>query len=71
VFENRVWRIFGPKRDEATEGWRKQCGEGVNKCYHLPGIKLIKSRCMRGAGHIAHMETIKVRTKFFLREAEL
>jgi hypothetical protein len=27
--------------------------------------------CMRGAGNVAHMETIKVRTKFFLGEAEL
>jgi hypothetical protein len=30
VFENRVLRIFGPKRDEVTGEWRKLHNEGLN-----------------------------------------
>jgi hypothetical protein len=31
VFENRVLRrIFGPKRDEVTKGWRKLHNEGLH-----------------------------------------
>jgi hypothetical protein len=52
VFENRVLRrIFGPKRDEVTGGWRK-----MNNLYVSPSIiRLIKSRRMIWAGHVARM----------------
>jgi hypothetical protein len=45
VFENRVlMRIFGPKRDEVTGGWRKQHNE-LHKLYSSPRIiRMIKSR---------------------------
>jgi hypothetical protein len=34
VFENReLKRIFGPKRDEVTEVWRKLHNEGLNDLY--------------------------------------
>jgi hypothetical protein len=54
VFENRVMRIFGPKRDEVTGEWRKLHNEELHDLYSLPSIiKIIKSRRMRWAGHVA------------------
>jgi hypothetical protein len=57
VFENRVLRrIFGPKRDEATGGWRKLRNEELHNLYASPSIiRMIKSRRMRRAGHVARM----------------
>jgi hypothetical protein len=57
VFENRVlWRIFGPKRDDVTGEWRKLHNEELRVLYPSPSIsRLIKSRRMRWAGHIARM----------------
>jgi hypothetical protein len=56
VFENRVLRrIFGPKRDEVTGGWRK-LHEELHGLYCSPSIiRVIKSRRMRWAGHVARM----------------
>jgi hypothetical protein len=55
VFENRVLRrIFGPKRDEVIEGWRKLHNEELLKLYYSPSIiRTMKSRRMRWAGHVA------------------
>jgi hypothetical protein len=44
-------RIFGPKRDEVTEEWRKLNNEGLNDLYCSANIRVIKSR--RWAGHVA------------------
>ena len=57
VFENRVLRrIFGPKRDEVTGKWRKLRNEELNNLYSLPNIvRVVKSRRMRWAGHVARM----------------
>jgi hypothetical protein len=39
VFENRVLRrIFGPKRDEVTGGWRKLHNEELHNLYSSPSI---------------------------------
>jgi len=56
VLENRVLRrIFGPKRDEVTGEWRKLHNE-LNNLYSSPNIvRVIKSRRMRRAGHVACM----------------
>jgi len=57
VFENRVLRrVFGPKRDEGTKGWGKLHNEGLSDLYSLPNIvRVVKSRRMRLAGHVARM----------------
>jgi hypothetical protein len=49
VFENWVLRrIFGPKRDGVTGGWRKLHNEDLHNLYSLPSIiRIIKSRRMR------------------------
>ena len=53
--ENRVLRICGPKRDEVTGEWRK-LHKGLNDLYCSPNtVRVIKSRRMRWAGHVAHM----------------
>jgi hypothetical protein len=57
VFENRVpRRIFGPKRDEVKGGWRKLHNEELHNLYSSPSvIKMIKSRRITWAGHVARM----------------
>jgi hypothetical protein len=57
MFENRVLRrIFVPKRDEVRGEWRKLYNEELNVLYCSPTIvRVIKSRRMRWAGHVARM----------------
>ena len=57
VFENMVLgRIFGPRRDEVTGEWRRLHYEELNDLYSSPNIvRVIKSRRMRWAGHVARM----------------
>jgi hypothetical protein len=57
AFENRVLRrIFGPKRDEVTGGRRKLYNEELHILYSSPSIiRMIKSRRMRYAEHVARM----------------
>ena len=38
MFENRVMRIFGTKRDEVTGEWRKLHNEELNDVYSSPSI---------------------------------
>ena len=56
-FENMVLRrVLGPKRDEVTGEWRKLHNEEVSDLYSLPNIlRVVKSRRMRWAGHVARM----------------
>ena len=56
MFEKRVLRIFGPKRDEVTREWRKLHNKGLNDLYSSPIIvRVIKSKRIRWAGHVACM----------------
>jgi hypothetical protein len=66
VFENRVPRkIFGLKRDEVTGKWRKLHNEELNDLVSSSNIvRLIKSRRMRWAGHIARICKGNVHTEF-------
>jgi hypothetical protein len=53
VFENRMLRIFGPKRDGMTWGWRKLHNKELHNLYSSPSIiRIIKSR-RRWAGQAA------------------
>jgi len=57
LFENMVLRrIFGARRDEVTGQWRRLHNEQLNELYSSPnGVRVIKSRTMRWAGHVARM----------------
>jgi hypothetical protein len=57
VFENRVLRrIFALKRDKVTGGWRKLHDEELRDFYSSQSIiRIMKSRRMRWAGHVARM----------------
>jgi hypothetical protein len=49
-------RISGPNRDALTGEWRKLRNEELNGLYALPNlVRVIKSRRMRWAGHVARM----------------
>jgi hypothetical protein len=58
LFKSRVLRrIFGPKRDEVTGGWRKLHNEELHSLSSSPDIiRMIKSIRMKWAGHVACME---------------
>jgi len=55
VFKNMVLRrIFVPRRDEVTGKWRRLYNEELNDLYSSPNsVRVIKSRRMRWAGHVA------------------
>ena len=49
-------RIFGPKRDGVTGEWRKLHNEEPSDLYSPNIVRMIKSRRIRWAGHVARME---------------
>jgi hypothetical protein len=61
VFENRVLRrVFGPKTNEVTGGWRNLHNEELHGLYSSPGIvEEINARKIRWAGHVARMGEVR------------
>jgi hypothetical protein len=57
VSENRVLReIFGPKREEVAGGWRRLHNKELHNLCASPGIvRVMKSKPMRWAGHVARV----------------
>jgi hypothetical protein len=72
VFENRVLRrIFGPKRNKVTGGWRKLLNEELRGLYSSPSIvRVIKARRMRWAGHVARMGEVRGAYNLFVWRPE-
>ena len=71
VFENRVLRrIIGPKRDGVTGEWIKLHNEELNDLYSPNILRVIKSRRLRWAGHVARMEEGRVVHKVLVGKPE-
>ena len=72
AFENMVLRrIFGPRRDEVMGEWRRQHNEELSDLYSSPNIvRVIKSRRMRWAGHVARMWEERVAYRVLVGKAE-
>jgi hypothetical protein len=72
VFGNRVLRrIFEPKRDEVTGDWRKLHNEELHNLYSsLTIIRIIKSRRMRWAEHVARMGAKRNAYRIFVGKPE-
>jgi hypothetical protein len=72
VFENRVLRrIFSPKRDEVMGGLRKLHNEELHNLYSSPSIiRMIDSRRMRWAGHVARMREKRNSCRILVRKPE-
>ena len=63
--------IFGRKRDEGTGEWRKLHNEELDDLYSLPNIvRVIKSRRLRWAGHVARMEERRGVDRVLVRKPE-
>ena len=75
VFENKVLRgIFAPKRDEVTGQWRKLHNEELNGLYSSPNtsiVRVIKSRSMRWAVHVACMGEKRGVCRVLVRKPEV
>jgi hypothetical protein len=71
VFENRVLRkVFGPKREEVTGGWRRLHNEELHELYASSNIiRVNKSRRFSCEGHVARMR--EMRNAYFILVAEL
>jgi len=64
-------RIFGLKRDEVTGEWRKLHNEELNDLYSSPNIvRVIKSRRMRWAWHVARKRERRGVYRIFRRKPE-
>jgi hypothetical protein len=64
-------RIFGLKRDEIIEGWRKLYNEEPHYLYSSTNInRVIKSRSVRWAGHVESMEAKRKTCMIFMGKPE-
>jgi len=67
VFENRVLRIFGHKREEVVGGWRRLHNEELHNLYTT---RVIKSRRMRWTGHVSCMGEMRNAYKILVGKPE-
>jgi uncharacterized protein YcaQ len=59
VFENRkLKKIFGPKGEEVIGEWRRLHNEELCDLYCSPNIRVIESRKIRWAGHVARWKKV-------------
>jgi hypothetical protein len=66
-----VQRIFRPRRDEVTGGWRKLHNEELHNLYSSPNVnRMIKSRRMRWAGYVARMGEKKIAYRILVGKPE-
>jgi hypothetical protein len=72
VFEKRVLRrIFGPKIDKVRGGWRELQNEELHNIYSSPNIiRMVKSRTMKWAGHIAVVKTKRSESRIWVENPE-
>jgi hypothetical protein len=64
-------RIFGPKRDRVTGGWRKLHNEELHNLYSSPSIiRIIKLKRMRWAGHVTRMREKRNVYRLFVGKPE-
>jgi hypothetical protein len=64
-------RIFGPKRDEVTGGWRKLHSEELHSLYSSPSIiRTIKSGRMRWVGRVTRMGAKRNAYRILVRKLE-
>ena len=72
LFENMVLRrIFRPRRNEVTEEWRRLHNGELNNLKTSPNIvRVIKSRRMRWAGHVARMGEERGTYRFLVGKPE-
>jgi len=72
VFENMMLRrIFGHRRDEVKGDWRRLHNEELNDLYSSSNIvRVIKSRRMRWAGHVARMGEVRGVYRVLLGKSE-
>jgi hypothetical protein len=69
VFENRMLRRL--KRDEVTGEWRKLHNEELHDLYSSPSIiRVVKSRKMRWAGHVARMGEVRNAYRLLMGKSE-
>jgi len=64
-------RIFRPRRDEVTGEWRRLHNEELSDLYSSPNIvRVIKSRRIRWAGHVARMGEERGAYRVLVRKPE-
>jgi hypothetical protein len=69
VCEKRVLgRICGPKRENLVASWRRLHNEDHLNLYTSQNVKVIKSRRMRWAGHVARMGEMRNTYKILVRK---
>ena len=59
-------KIFGPKRYEAIREWRRLRNEQLYDLYSSPTIRVIKSRRIGWAGHVAHVGDKRVKYRVLM-----